>query len=151
MPRLEYYPDNYLLVHLFGKLLAAENMEMKVLYGLASVSAAICDDSVAICKSRFLCYCGDSFENSGNVGAVFSAYHIAGIDMKLGNNENMNGSLGIYILEGIDLFIFVYFSGGDVALDYFTENAIHIMLLSSVYDSVEFLFGFAYKLGLLAA
>ena len=45
--------------------------------------------------------------------------------MLLGDNENVNGSHGIDILKGKNVFVLVNLCGGDLSRNYFTKNAIH--------------------------
>ena len=71
---------------------------MDVLDGLAAVLTAVVYNAVAVCESRI---CGDlrnSLEDLGNALAVALVNGVSTADMSLRNNENMNGSLRIYIL-----------------------------------------------------
>ena len=58
-----YIALSFLLRHLFGELYAAENMEMKMHYGLTAVLTAVGDDSVAVSCSRLLCNGRDIFKD----------------------------------------------------------------------------------------
>ena len=107
-------------------------MEMYVLYRLATVLAAVIDDAVTVCKSQICRDLGDRLKNLGYAYAVLCRYLIGAADVSFGYHKNVNGSLGVYILEGVNVFVLVDLGRGDVSVDYFTKQAIHIFNLSAV-------------------
>ena len=96
-------------------------MKMQVLYRLTSVAATVGYNAVSSLKSRLLGDNGDHLEYMGHESAVFSRNAVCRLDMTLWNNENVNGSLGIYVVESQTLIVLVSLLGGDNALDYFAE------------------------------
>ena len=80
-----------------------------MLDGLTSVLTAVVYNAVAIYKSQLGSYLGNSLEHVGNLDTVLCGDFISTADMVLRNHENVHGSLGIYILEGVNVFILLYF------------------------------------------
>ena len=93
------------LNNLLTKILTAEDMEVHMLYTLAAVLTDIGDNSVTVCKSYLFSDFGNSLENCGNERRVIGGNLIARADMLTGNNENVNGGLGIYVVEGVNLIV----------------------------------------------
>ena len=108
-----------------GKLSSADYMEVKMEYGLTCIGSAVCDDTVTVGAAAELSDFGNLFENLSYYSAVFGIDLINRCDVLLGNYENVTGSFGIDILEGIHIVVFVYFCGGNVSCYDFTENAVH--------------------------
>ena len=115
----------YCLAHLLAELCAAENMVVQVLYRLASIGTAVCDHTVTAAESLAFGDLGDRLKDLSNVYGVFLVYLISGCNMNLGHDENMYGSLRIYIAESVHVFVFINLGGGDVTSDDLTEQAIH--------------------------
>jgi hypothetical protein len=107
--------------HIFGELLATENVEMEMLYALASVVSAVRDKTIALFKSLCRRDLRDALEDMRNVLAVLCSYLVKASDMHLGDNENMSGSLGVDITEREAHIVLVYLTRGDSTLNYFTE------------------------------
>ena len=91
--------DREYSAHRVGKLLAAEQMEVKVSNTLTSIRTAVGDYSVAVYKA---CRLG----NGGNLGkylcngiCVFTVYCVNGGNVLLGDHEHVNGCLRIYVVE----------------------------------------------------
>lgn len=66
----------YCSAHFLGELFAAENMEMQMLYRLASIGAAVCDYTVTAAQSLAFCDLGNDLKDPCDVRAVFRAYLI---------------------------------------------------------------------------
>jgi hypothetical protein len=92
-----------------------------VLDRLASVLADIGDNSVAVFKSAHLGDLGNCLEYSFYATGGFIRDSVGRFNMTFGNDQNVYGSLGIDILEGVDLVVFIDLLGGDLSRDYFTE------------------------------
>ena len=99
---------------------------MNVLNRLTAVFADICDDSVAVCKSAFLCDSGDGLEDFCNNCGIGFVYLVCRLNVLLGNNDYVYGSLRCDVAEGKNLLVLINLVGGDVSLYDFTENTIHI-------------------------
>ena len=113
------------LRHVLGKLFAAQQVEMDMLYRLATVFADICDNSVTACKTASRRYLGYCLEYRFYIAGVLLIDSICGFDVAFWNDKYVNGSLRSDIIEGIDVFVLVYLCGGDFSLDYFTKQARH--------------------------
>ena len=98
-----------------------QNVEMKMLNALTAVFANVCDNTVAIRKTAFLCYNRNRFDNLCNGANVRRIGTVDRIDVRLGYNENVHLRIGIYILECINVFIFINLCGRNITVDYFTE------------------------------
>lgn len=94
-----------ILHYLLSKLLATEDVEVDMLNRLAAVLTDICYNSVAVCKTKLFGNFGNSLENCGNIRGVVGVYLVARADMLAGDNENVNGGLGIYVVEGVNLIV----------------------------------------------
>ena len=106
------------------ELSAAENVEMEVMYGLASIGATVGNNAVAVTDS---CAGGDQrniFEDISDLRTGFLGDILDGIHVHFRNNENVNGGLRIQILESEDLVIFVNFGRRDETCGNFTKNTI---------------------------
>lgn len=93
---------------LSGELLSAENVEMEMKNSLVCIGTAVGNDTVAVFKTCRRGDAGDSLEYLSNVVRVFCRDLVCTADMLLGNNENVNGRHGVYILKGINVFVLVY-------------------------------------------
>ena len=80
---------------------------MNVFNCLASVLTAVIYDAVAVCKSHLCRDLRNSLKNSCDLNAVIRSYLISTADVSLGHNETVHGRLRIYILERINIFIFI--------------------------------------------
>ena len=113
------------LTHPLAELCSAEDMEMQMLYRLAGIGAAVCDNAVTAREIFGLGDLGDGFKDLRNECAVFRSDFIDGRNMFLRHDEDMYGCLRIYITESIDIFVFKNLRRGYVALDDFAEKAVH--------------------------
>ena len=59
-----------ILSHFVRHFSSAENVEMKMLYALAGIVTAICDNTVSVCKTFRLRYLRYSLENLCNASTV---------------------------------------------------------------------------------
>ena len=114
----------YALRHFQIQLLAAEDVEMQVLHGLARVAAAVADHPVAACQTLGL---GDSRNDLKDVGhhrTVFGADTVTVGDVDLGHHQNVGRRLGVDIPEGEDGVVLVDLGRGNFPRDDFTEQTI---------------------------
>ena len=93
------------LHNLLTEILTAEDMEVHMLHTLAAVLTDVGDNSVTVCKSYLFSDFGNSLENCGNERRVIGCNLVARADMLAGDNENVDGSLGIYVVEGVNLIV----------------------------------------------
>ena len=93
------------LHYLLSKILAAEDMEVHMLHALAAVLTDVRYNSVTVCKSYLFSDFGNSLENCGDERGVIGSNLVARADMLAGNNEDVDGSLGIYVVEGVNLIV----------------------------------------------
>ena len=110
------------LRHGFGELLSAKDMEMEMLYGLASIVTAVGDHTVAIGDACCFGNFGDLFKDFGNNGAVGFVDSVNRGNMFFRNNKNMDRGLRIDVVKGKDLVVFVCFFGRNISRDDLTEN-----------------------------
>ena len=96
-----------------------------MLYGLTSVLSAVIYNAVAVRKSHKLRDLRNSLENACDLNAVISGDHIGTANMRFRHYKNVNGRLGIYILERVNVFILIYLRRGDLTRDNFTKQTIH--------------------------
>lgn len=136
---------------MLGQLCSAENVEMKMLHALASILAAVRDDSVAVFGAAELRDFGNALENVRDDRAVFGSYRICGCDMRLRNNENVARRLGRDVAECVNKLVLIYFCRGDIPFDNGTEKAIHTLphnIFSLFYHIADILarYSFMYKI-----
>ena len=93
------------LNNLLTKILTTKDMEVHMLHTLAAVLTDVGDNSVTVCKSYLFSNLGNSLENCGNERGVIGGNLVARADMLAGDNENVDGSLGIYVVEGVNLIV----------------------------------------------
>ena len=97
---------------------------MEVMYGLASVGAAVGNNAVAVADA---CAGSDQrnvFEDISDLCAGILGDILNGVHVHFRNDENVNGGLGIQILECEDLVIFINFGRRDETCGNFTKNTI---------------------------
>ena len=123
------------LRHLIGKLAAAEDVEMEMGNGLARIRTAVGDNAVAVRNARALCDCGNLFKDIRNDGGVFTVYFVNASNVRFGNNENVNGSLGRDIVESKNLIVFIRFFGGDIAVYDLAEKAVFYHIIYTPLNS----------------
>ena len=82
-------------------------MEMKMLYALASILTAICNNAVSVLKSRRGGNLWNSLKYLCHVYTVFRIDSIGTADMCFGHNENMNGCLRINVVESVNVLILI--------------------------------------------
>lgn len=62
--------NNIQLRHILGKLLSAEDVEVKMQNALAGIGTAVGNDTVSVGKAGELCNVGDLFKDPCDVSAV---------------------------------------------------------------------------------
>ena len=110
--------------HLQRKFLAAQNMEVQVVHGLACVRTAVGDHPVAAVQAFCCGDLGNDLKNVSNRSAVFGGHIVHGGKMGLGNHQNMGRCLGIDVPEGIHKLVFIDLGRGDIPGDNFTEQSV---------------------------
>ena len=115
-------PDHfYHLTPLLAKLCSAETVEMQMLYRLAGISTAVCDNAVSAAELFALGNLGDSFKDLGYERAVLRSYFVNRRNMLLRYDKDMYRCLRIYIAESINVFVLIDLRRGDIALDDLAE------------------------------
>ena len=109
------------LRHLLGELLAAEDMEMQVLDGLAAVLADVGDHAIAVTERELGSDLGDHREDVSDDVCILRRDRIGGSNMRLGNDQTMHGRLGRNVEKSVAKRILVYLVRGDLSLDDSTE------------------------------
>ena len=112
------------LSQFFAELTAAENMKVEVVNGLASIGAAVGNNAVTVANA---CAGGDQgnvFKNVSNFSTGFFRDIFNGVHVHFRNDKNVDGGLGIQILESENLVIFVNLGRGDESCCDFTKNTI---------------------------
>ena len=94
------------------------------MYGLASVGAAVGNYAVAVTNACARSDERNIFENISDFTARFFGDVLDGVHVHFGDDENVNGCLGIQVLESKDLIIFINFCGRDETCGNFTKNTI---------------------------
>ena len=107
-----------------GKLLAAEKVEMQVLDALATVVAAVINDSVAVHQSERLGDPGNLCEDMRHYGSVFLCDGVSAADVLLRNKQYVYGSLRLYVVKRENLLVLINLFRGNRAVDNFAENAV---------------------------
>ena len=95
-----------------------------MLDALAAVLADIGDDAVAVLKSCGRGDLGDGRKDGGNKVGGLVRHLVSGRDVRLGNDENVDGRLGRDVVEGVDVFVLVHLFRGDHPCDDLTKQAI---------------------------
>ena len=88
---------------------------MQMVDALAAVVAAVGDHAEAVIQTLGLGDLGDHFENVGHNSGILRSDGAAAVDVGLGNHQNVGGSLGSDVPEGVDGFILINLGGRDVA------------------------------------
>ena len=125
------------LSHIFGKLLAAENVEMKMLYRLASVLADICNNAVTVSKSELSCYLGNYSENVSNGCGILLCKLVKRGNMCLGDNKAVYGCLRRDVEECKADLILVNLIRGNISAGNSAKNTIHINTPFFFYSSID--------------
>ena len=97
---------------------------MQVLDALAAVLADVGDDAVAVFEPCGRGNLGDGRKDSGNKVCGLGRHLISRRNMRLGNDEDVDGRLGRDVVERVNAFVLVYFLGGDHPCDDLTKQAI---------------------------
>jgi hypothetical protein len=82
-------------------------MEVNMLDRLTPILTDVGDNPVSVFKPTFLGNLGNRLKDSSNVKRVVCTDSICRLDMALGNDKNVNGSLRCNITESIDLVVLV--------------------------------------------
>ena len=113
---------------IFGELLAAKDMEVKMLNRLTSILAYIGDNSISRLQLEDRCNFRNSLEYFSCIYAVFLANFISRADVSLWHNDTMYGSLRGDVHKCVAVFVLIYLGRGNISLDYTTKQTIHIFL-----------------------
>ena len=92
-----------------------------MLDALAAVIAAVGDHTEAIIQALGLGDLRDHFEDVGHNRGILRSDGAAAVDVGLGNHQDVGGSLGSDVPEGVDGFILINLGGRDVACDDLAE------------------------------
>lgn len=82
-------------------------MKVNMLDRLTSVLTDVCNNSVSVFEPAFLGNLGNRLEYSRDIKRIIHTDNICGLDMTLGHDKNVDGSLRCYVTESIDLFVFI--------------------------------------------
>lgn len=115
--------DKYKLVKR-AQFLAAQDVEVEVFYGLACVLAAVGDNAVAVGEAQNGGQVADHGKDMADGGLVGLVDTVSGLDMLLGDHQEMLGSHGSDIVESQAQLVFVQLLGRDLALNDLAENAV---------------------------
>ena len=104
-------------------------MEMQVLHRLAGLLAAVGHHTVAFPAMLGADFCNNR-KNVGNDPGIFRGQLPGGADMLLGDDEKMAGRLGVQVIKGQHLFVFVQLVRWDLSRRDLAENTHEEGLLS---------------------
>ena len=113
-----------ILSELFSELTAAENMEVQVVYGLAGIGTAVGNNAVAVADAGAGSDERNVFENISDFVAGFFRDVLNGIHVHFRDDKNVDGGLGVQVLEGKDLIVFINLGARDESCGDFTKNTI---------------------------
>ena len=99
-------------------------MEVQVFDGLTRTVAAVVDDSEAVLEIELLGYLRRRLEYFGDDRAVLRGYLGSTLYMLLRDNENMERSLRLEVIERENIVVLIDFFLGYLALDYFAKNTV---------------------------
>lgn len=117
--------------YFFGQLQAAENVEMQVHDGLATVLAAVVDDAVAIVKPLGLGDLRYRLKALCNIFGVAAVYHGSAADVRLRHDKDVHGSLRVYIAERENILVLIYLGAGYLAGNDAAEKAVIVFHCNS--------------------
>ena len=89
-------------------------MKVQVADGLAGLLAAV-GDHTEVSDPQVMGHLGDDLKDMGRHRGVFPVDLPAGADVGLGDDQEVDGSLGVDVVEGIDLFVLIDLVGRDLA------------------------------------
>jgi len=99
-------------------------MEVQVMYGLACVVSTVGDNTEAAVEILGLCDRGNGLKALADQNGILGSNFTGRVDMLLGDDKNMGGSLRCYVTEGIDILVLIDLGGGDIPCDYLTKEAV---------------------------
>jgi len=102
----------------------ADQMDMNVEHGLPRFRSHVEDSAVAVFDSALASDGGGGQVKASDELCVFRLSFFQATNMLLGNNQNVRGRLRIDVLEGDRVLVFIYFLGGDFAVDDAAEEAV---------------------------
>lgn len=106
---------------------------------LTCAIAAVIDYPEAVLQPLLGGYLGGDLKDMRHYGAVALVYLRRGGDMLLGYDENMNGSLGVEIVESHDGIVLIDLGGGYLTRRYFAKmQSIFILLCENAYFNISF-------------
>ena len=97
---------------------------MQMMDALAAIITTVRHHTVTVFQSLMLCQLGDHLENMTHDLAILAGHLVAGSNVRLGNDENVYGSLGIDIPEGQNGGVFVHLVAGNFPGNDFTKQTI---------------------------
>ena len=112
------------LTQFFAELTTAENMEVQMVHGLAGIGAAVGNNAVAVADAGAGSDERNVFENISDFVAGFLGDVLNGIHVHFRDDKNVDGGLGVQVLEGKDLIVFINFGAGNESCGDFTKNTI---------------------------
>ena len=80
---------------------------MDMLNRLTAVVADVGDDTVSVFETALGSDLRDNLEYFCDNVAVFGSYFVSGLNVVLGDNDNVNGSLRSDIVKSQDIFVFI--------------------------------------------
>ena len=95
-------------------------MEVEVMDGLAGLLTDVGDDAIAL-QTQLLGDLGDDGEDVGHDGGVVLGHFSHGGDVRLGDDQEMSGSLGIDVIKGEADLVLIDFIGRDLPFGDLTE------------------------------
>jgi len=107
------------------ELAGAEEVEMEMVHGLAAVFSGVDDNAVALGESLGLGDGGSGLEQMAEEGGLVRAGVVQGGEVLAGNDENVDGRLGMDVGEGVAEVVLMDGGGGDGSLSDLAEEAAH--------------------------
>lgn len=98
---------------------------MEVVDGLSAVAAGVEDGAIAAGEASGAGDFGGGPEQVAEQGLVVFAGGGHGVDVLAGNDEDVDGGLGMDVGKGVAELVLVDGDGGDGSFDDFAEEAIH--------------------------
>ena len=108
----------------FAELTAAENVEMEVMDGLASIGATVGNNAVTVADACASGDHGNVFEYVSDFSARILGDVFKGVHVHFGNDKNVDGCLRVQVLEREDLVVLINFGRRDETCGNFTKNTI---------------------------
>jgi hypothetical protein len=94
---------------------------------LSCLVAAV-GDYTEVSDSHFCGHFSDDLEAMGNHGGILRCNGSGRLDMRLGNDQEVNGGLRVDVIKGIDLLVLIDLFGGNLSVYNGTKQTIHNIL-----------------------